>query len=358
MTTAVTAVVPGDVDAPTGGNVYDRRICVALAGLGVPVTVHRVDGAWPRPDADARDRLERLLAEQPDGHLVLGDGLVVCAAPGAVVPHARRLRLVALVHLPLADETGLDPDEARRLAEAEARTLAACRAVVVTGSWAAEAVGAAGMPADRVNLVEPGTDRPHLPAPAHGSQDGGRLLCLASLTPRKGQHLLVEALAGLAGPPWTCRLVGPVDRAPGYAAEVRESIHRHGLATRIEVTGPREGPGLEAVWRDTDLLVLPSFAETYGMVVAEALVRGVPVLTTSGGGAERTAAGAALLVPAGDTDALRAALVEWLGDPDLRADLRRRAATAGRGLPTWDDAARRLRDVLNDVARAPVARTV
>jgi glycosyltransferase involved in cell wall biosynthesis len=348
VTPPVTVVVPGDVDTPTGGNVYDRRLCTALTGLGVGVSVRRVAGDWPAGGAAARQALGELLAALPEGATVLGDGLVLDRFPEVVVPHADRLRLVALVHLPLADETGLDPVEVAWLREAERQTLAACRAVVVSGSWTVGRVQDLGVPAECVHLVEPGTD----PAPqASGTPGGGSLLCLAAVVPRKGQRDLVEALAGLGDHPWHCRFVGPVDRNPPYVEVVREAVRRHGLERRIEVSGVLGDAELDETWAATDLLVLPSYGETYGMVLAEALARGVPVVTTTGSEAERTAAGAGLLVPPGESDALRAALGRWLSDPTLRAHLAARAREAGRALPSWDTAARRMAGVLAGVGR-------
>ncbi|HSK54075.1 MAG TPA: glycosyltransferase family 4 protein [Jiangellales bacterium] len=343
MTPPVTVVVPGDVETPTGGNVYDRRLCAALTELGVDVAVRPVAGDWPAGGDAGRRALRELLAALPEGATVLGDGLVLDRFPEVVAPHAERLRLVSLVHLPLADETGLDPAEAARLRESERRALAACRAVVVTGSLTVTRVQELGVPAARVHLVEPGTD-PAPPAP--GRLDGGSLLCLAAIVPRKGQLDLVDALAGLAHRPWQCRLVGPVDRNPPYAEAVREAVRRHGLRERVEVCGVLDDSELDETWAATDLLVLPSYWETYGMVLAEALARGVPVVTTTGSEAERTAAGAGLLVPPGDSDALRAALERWLSEPTLRAELAARAREAGRALPTWDTAARRMAAVL------------
>jgi glycosyltransferase involved in cell wall biosynthesis len=349
VTPEVTVVVPADVDAPTGGNVYDRRVSAALSELGWQVSVRGVAGAWPMPGESGQRALAEVLTGLPDGAMVIGDGLVLDGLPQVVVPHAGRLRLVALVHLPLADQADLDLVEAQRRREAETRTLAACRAVVVTGAWTVGRVCALGVAPRRVHLVEPGTD----PAPeARGSPDGGSLLCLAAVVPRKGQLLLVEALSGLVDRPWHCRIVGPFDRHPAYVERVRDAVRRYGLAGRVEVCGPLDRPGLDETWTSTDLLVLPSYGETFGMVLAEALARGVPVVTTTGSGSARTAAGAGLLVPPGDVQALRAAIAQWLSQPALRTDLASKARAAGRALPGWEVAARRLAGVLETVRAA------
>jgi glycosyltransferase involved in cell wall biosynthesis len=281
---------------------------------------------------------------------------VACGVPEIVLPQARRLRMAVLVHLPLADETGLDPAEAAELEQLERRTLHAARAVVVTSDWAArEVAGRHGLETSRVHSVLPGTD----PAPlargtysTGGDERGPRLLCLAALTPRKGQDLLVEALAGLVSLPWTCELTGPLDRAPEYVEGLRRSIGAYGLKERVLLTGPRSGDALDAAWDAADLLVLPSHTETYGMVLTEALARGVPVLATEAGAAPSTVGTApdgsipGILVPPGNVAALTAALHTWLTDPGIRSHLTTSARGRRAKLQGWAESSRQLAGVL------------
>ncbi|MEU1621259.1 glycosyltransferase family 4 protein [Streptomyces sp. NPDC005722] len=345
-------VLPGDVDdatAPSGGNVYDRRLTQTLAGAGRPLHEISVPGAWPRPDTSARRALAAALAAVPDGAVVLLDGLVACGVPEIVVPQSRRLRTAVLVHLPLADETGLDPAAARELDALERQTLRAAAAVVATSPWAARRIAERhALPAGRVHVVVPGTD----PAPlAPGTPEGGRLLCVASLTPRKGHDLLARALAAVADLPWTCRFVGPLGRDPEHLAHVRELLGRHGLDDRVHLTGPLTGEPLAAEYAAADLLVLPSRAETFGMVVTEALMRGTPVLATAAGGVPDALGRApdgtppGLLVPPGDTTELAAALRRWLDDTGLRGRLRAAARRRRETLHGWEHTARHMEAV-------------
>jgi glycosyltransferase involved in cell wall biosynthesis len=346
----VYVVVPGDIDdpeRPSGGNTYDRRICRDLPAAGRPVHELAAPGPWPHPDAAARSGLDRLLAGVPAGSDVLLDGLVACSAPDVLAPHAGRLRLVVLVHLPLGDEAGLAPDAAAELTARERAALHAASAVVATSRWAAHRLAEVHGVAE-VHVVAPGVD----PAPAAPGGDGTALLCVGSVTPTKGQDLLVRALAEVADLSWTCRLVGPLVRDPAHVSAVRALLERHALSGRVRLTGPRTGSDLDADYAAADLLVLPSRRESYGMVVTEALARGVPVLAAAVDGVPetlgRTAGGQlpGLLVPPGDAAALAAALRRWLGDPELRETTRRAARERRAELDGWEVTARCLTLVL------------
>ena len=343
----VHVVVPGDIDDParcSGGNVYDRRLARGLTTGGRAVHELAVAGTWPHPDAGQRAALAAILAGLPDDAAVLVDGLVACGVPEVVVPAARRLSLVVLVHLPLGDETGAAP----ALVAGERETLAAAAAVVATSPWTARRLtDLHGLDPDRVTVAAPGADAAPL---APGTDGASHLLCVGSITPTKGQYLLVAALAGL---PVSCDLVGPVQRDPAHVARVRAAIARHGLDARVRLTGPRTGAALDAAYAAADLLVVPSRAETYGMVVTEALARGIPVLASDAGGLSETLGHdpdgnvPGLVVPADDVAALRAALCRWMDEPVLRNGLRRSARTRRGMLHGWEVTSRCVVELLD-----------
>jgi glycosyltransferase involved in cell wall biosynthesis len=356
----LSVLLPGDVadpDAVSGGNVYGLRICRELAAHGWRVHRGDLDGGWPEPDRAARNRLGAALAALPDGAVVLLDGLLACGVPEIIAAAAERLRMAVLVHLPLADETGLDPAAAAELAARELATLLAVPAVIVTGPAAGRALTTRGVPPDRIHLAPPGVD----PAPLAAGTDGASgLLCVASLTPRKGQDRLVDALAELADQPWTLRCVGPLHRAPGYVAALRDRIRGHGLDGRIQLTGPLTGDPLADAYAHADLAVLVSWTETYGMVVTEALARGVPVLAGAAGALPDTIGHApdgsrpGLLVTPGQHRELVAALRGWFDDEELRYRLRTSARKRRAILPGWEDTARCVHEVLDRLHRQPV----
>jgi glycosyltransferase involved in cell wall biosynthesis len=353
-------VLPGDVDdptAPSGGNGYDRRVCHGLSAAGWSVREWPVHGDWPLPDPATRAELTGVLAGLPDGAPVLLDGLAACGVPEVVVPHADRLRPAVLVHLPLADETGLSGPAAADLHARERATLHAVPAVLATSTGTARRlVERHDLSPDRVHVVPPGVE----PAPLAAGTDGAsRLLCVAAVTPRKGHDVLVEALATITDLGWECVCVGAVDRDREHVARLRARIAAAGLGDRVRLVGTRTGAALAAEYAAADLLVLPSRAEPYGMVLTEALARGVPVLASAVDGVPeavgRTGDGVVpgLLVPPADPTALATALRRWLGDEQLR----RRLRTAARGrratLPGWEVTSRNLADVLGRLVTRP-----
>jgi glycosyltransferase involved in cell wall biosynthesis len=356
----VHVVVPDDIDdaaVPSGGNAYDRRVCLGLAEIGSSVHELAVAGGWPRPDAAARGSLARTLSTLPEDAVVLIDGLVACGVPDLLVPQARRLKIVVLVHLPLGDEVGASPSAEAELAALERETLHAASAVVATSSWVAgRLVAAHGLAADRIHVATPGAD----PAPLAAGTDGAtRLLCVGSVTPTKGQDLLVEALATVADLSWSCDLTGPLSRNPAHVASVRSMIERHGLGERVRLTGPKTGERLEAAYAEADLLVLPSRIEAYGMVVTEALARGIPVLAAAVGGVPESLGHApggrvpGILVPPADVAALAGALRAWFSDSELRDALRDSAQRRRDTLDGWEVTSRCLAEVLERQSGTP-----
>jgi glycosyltransferase involved in cell wall biosynthesis len=354
--TEVHVIVPEGIDdpaRPSGGNVYDRRVCRGLAALGWAVREHAVLGEWPRPGAAGHAALARAVRRIPDGAVVLLDGLIASAAPEALVPQARRLRQVVLVHMPLGHLPPVDATGAVRAREGE--VLAAAAAVVTTSAWTRRRLAELyALPADRVQVAEPGVDAAGL---APQTAAGDALLCVAAITPHKGHDVLLDALATVTDLSWRCACIGSLDRDSAFADGMRRRARHVGLGDRVSFPGPRTGAQLDEAYAAADLLVLPSHAETYGMVVTEALARGVPVLAADVGGVTealghaRNGTRPGLLVPPGDPAALGAALRAWLTDAELRARLRRAARERRASLCGWTATSSVVAGVLAGAAR-------
>jgi glycosyltransferase involved in cell wall biosynthesis len=327
--TAVHVVVPDGIDdpkRPSGGNTYDRHVCRGLTAIGWTVHEHAV----PESQAALAEVVQRI----PDDAVVLLDGLVASTAPEVLVPHASRLRLVALVHMPLGHRE-------------EGEVLSAAAAVITTSAWARRRLlELHALPAGGVHVAEPGVEPADL---ATGTAAGGELLCVAAVTPVKGQDVLLDALATIADLPWDCTCVGSLERDPAYVASLRRD--------RVHFLGPRIGPDLDRCYAAADLVVLASREESYGMVITEALARGLPVVVTEVGGVTEAlghgtdGARPGLLVPPDDHAALGAALRAWLGDAELRARLRRIARERRASLTGWATTTSVVADVLAGVSR-------
>ena len=335
-------IAPGPLGQRTGGYLYNARIVEGLTALGWTVIAHGLEGRFPEGDADAEASLARTLEGIDQGARVVLDGLAMSPLPDPLRAHRDRLRLIALIHHPLADETGLEAAERACLARLESEALAQCAGVVVTSAFTARRVGDYGVPASRVRVVPPGTD-PAQAAVGPGPGEPPRLLCVGSVSPRKGQDVLVRALARIRALPWSCLCAGSLTHTPEFADSVMELARTLGLEDRIDFPGELGAPELDTLYHSASLFVLATHYEGYGMVLAEALARGLPVLSTRGGAVPDTVpCEAGVLVPPGDEPALAAALHELLLGPEgaaRRAGLAEGSLRHGRSLPTWDGAA-------------------
>jgi len=349
-------VVPGAIRTRTGGYVYDRRLVEALRERGRTVVVHELDGPWPQPDEVTRERAHALFAALPDGRHALVDGLAFGALPDVASSAGERLSLIALVHHPLALEGGLSSDDEARIRHAEQRALASAAHVLTTSpATTAALVTDYGVAADRVTTVPPGTD----PAPRASGTPGGaeNLLCVATLTRRKGHDVLLDALAGLVDRPWHLVCTGSATRDRATADALRERIRQLDLAARVTLDGELDDTALAERWQAADLFVLASRFEGYGMVFDEAFARALPVLASGAGAvADTVPTDAGLVVPPDDVDALRTALARWFDEPELRDALRAGAGRARESRRDWHTVADEVGHVIDALpARRPSA---
>ncbi|MGM0773824.1 MAG: glycosyltransferase [Pseudomonadota bacterium] len=349
---SVLFVVPGNPDQNTGGYRYVRQIAEGLNDIGITASREGLSGAFPLVDQQASESLNSLLANLADGTLVVLDGLAMGALPDIVAAHAQRLRIVALVHHPLADETGLPASTRDLLFSAERKALAAVAGVITTSPHTAQRMGDFDVPAKRIRVVEPGADTISL-ADQTEKVPGKTLniLCVAHLSPRKAQHQLVEALSGLQQLPWQCTLAGSTDRDADYGQKIRDLVQDLGLGNRITLAGELDDDGLEQAYRQADIFVLPSLYEGYGMVIDEAQAAGLPIITTDGGALAKTGKRPGIRqYPAGDVEQLKNCLEAWLQDPGELTRVTEEANDQAEHLRHWAQAAREFRDALASLA--------
>jgi glycosyltransferase involved in cell wall biosynthesis len=328
--------VPGDLNTPTGGYAYDRRMIAELRELGWRPEVINLGDGFPRPSALARAIAKAQLADVPKGRPIVIDGLAFGVLPDAAEELQTTHPLIALVHHPLALETGLSADEAAALRESERRALSCTRgAIANSGETARALVADYGVPAERITVAPPGTDR----APAMRRKRTSTLVALlavGAVVPRKGYDVTIAALAQLLDLPWRLTIAGDCSRDPATAAKLRADIVHHSLEPRVTIEDAVTAERLSELYAGSDLFVLPSRYEGFGMAYAEAIAHGLPVIgTTAGAIPETVPVSAGVLIPPDDVSALAASLRRLIEDPNERARLAAGARSAADHLPTW-----------------------
>ncbi len=341
--------VPGDINQKTGGYGYDRRIIDTLRDQGKLVTVVELNGAFPWPDDIARSAAANVLAAMPPGAALVIDGLALPAFAGLLEDRTPRAVVIVLVHHALALESGLTVTEREDLSAIEQATLRHVDGVITTSDATAASLTAYDLQQNAAIVVVPGTD----PAPAARGSKGWnvQLLCVAAVIPRKGHLDLITALAGCALLPWSLLCVGSLERDPKTAAALTLKIARYGLGAQVTLAGEVDDETLATAYNNSDIFVLPSALEGYGMAFAEALAYGLPVVGSGNGAVRDTVPDTAgLIVPVGDRDALRKALTRVIMDFKFRAKLAEGSRAAGVRLPDWKNAGRDFGDALDRFA--------
>ncbi|MFO1158802.1 MAG: glycosyltransferase family 4 protein [Reyranellaceae bacterium] len=335
MAKRVAFAIPGDLETRTGGYAYDRRIIAELRRSGWQVDIVGLGDGFPMASEEQLAQASWRLLQAPGGFPVVVDGLAFGALPHTAASLHKKRPVVALVHHPLANETGLAPGMVERLHDSERNALATAHKVIVTSETTADLLVADfDVPRARLQVIPPGTD-PVPPAIGSGGNPL-QLLAVGAISPRKGFDVLVEALSSLTDLPWQLTIAGDRSRDQGAVARLDAAIAGHRLQGRIRTTGLASAERLAALYATADLFVLASHFEGYGMAYAEAIAHGLPIVGTTGGAIPRTVpASAGRLVPPGDVTALAEALREVLESPDYRRALAAGARAAAAALPSW-----------------------
>ena len=350
MVRRVAFAVPGALATPTGGYAYDRRMITELERLGWKVDIVNLGEGFPRPSQEQRKMAQERLISLAAGCPIVIDGLAYGVLPEVALQLCPRHPLIALVHHPLALESGLSAAQVDEFRASERAALAAARRVVVTSATTAQLLAADyGVPADHIVVACPGNDS--APA-ARGSDDGiVRLLAVGAVVQRKGFDVLIAALAMLPDLPWHLTIAGDRSRDSKAAAQLDADIVRFNLSDRVAVLGEVSSEHLAELYASADLFALASRFEGYGMAYAEAIAYGLPVIGTTAGAIPDTVPGSAgLLVVPDDTGALALALRRVIENPDERRRMAAAARAAAQRLPAWQDSAKILSAVLEAVA--------
>ncbi len=330
--------VPGDLNTPTGGYVYDKRIVAELRGMGWQVEVLDLGDGFPFADDARLMRARDKLARSPSDVPLVVDGLALGVLPEAATNLCESHRLIALVHHPLAYEAGLRPEQRTALEISEQQALSQVKAVIVTSeSTKSLLVSHYRVPAAAIAVVKPGNDRV---TAAGGGGERLSLLAVGSLVPRKGYDVLVAALSMLKELPWTMTIAGDRTRDTSTAQQLEQQIASSGLSDRIHLAGAVSDEALAGLYSRADVFVLASRFEGYGMALADATAYGLPVVATNAGAIpEAVPAEASILVPPDDASALANALRRVISEKSFRETLAANARAAASHLPAWRDQA-------------------
>ncbi len=336
--------IPGDLDTPTGGYRYDKRVIEELPALGWRVKHLRLSGEFPSPSEETLAETAETLSGIPADALVMIDGLALGAIPLSTLA-SLKARLVALCHHPLAFETGLTSDRIDYLHRTEREALSRSIATIATSRSTAALLAREFnvSPAD-ITVAEPGTE----PSPrAKGDAKPPRILSVGAITRRKGHDTLAKALSRIRDLEWEWRIAGSTDRDPLAMQTLEREIADGNIKDRARLLGPLDDAGLEREYSSASLFVLPSHFEGYGMAFTEALARGLPVVAGSGGALiETVPKDAGVFVAPGNAGELALTLRRLLTRPD---EVARRADAAweyAKQLPRWSDTAKHIADAL------------
>ncbi|MCW5681257.1 MAG: glycosyltransferase family 4 protein [Xanthobacteraceae bacterium] len=334
----VVFVIPGDLNTPTGGYRYDKRVMEELPSLGWRVKHVALPGDYPSPSERTLADTAKLFASFGADELIVVDGLALGAIPRETLSHLKA-RLIALCHHPLAFETGLSIERIDYLHRTEREALARAVATIATSrSTAVLLAREFNVKAEDITVAEPGTEPS---ARAKGDASPPRLLSVGAITRRKGHDTLAKALSKIRDLEWEWRIAGSIDRDAVAMQTLENEIEAGKIAERTALLGPLDDAGLEKEYSSASLFVLPSHFEGYGMAFTEALARGLPVVAGSGGAlVETVPRDAGVFVTPGNVGELALTLRRLLTTP---AEVAKRADAAwdyAKKLPRWSDTAK------------------
>lgn len=336
--------IPGNLNTPTGGYRYDKRVIEELRALGWGVKHLQLSSEFPSPSERTLTETAEILSEIPTDAFVMIDGLALGAIPLSTLK-SLKARLVALCHHPLAFETGLTSDRIDYLHRTEREALSRSIATIATSRSTAELLAREfNVVAEDITVAEPGTE-PALRA--KGNATPPRILSVGAITRRKGHDTLAKALSKIRDLEWEWRIAGSTDRDSIALQKLEREIADGKIAERAKLLGPLDDAGLEKEYSSARLFVLPSHFEGYGMAFTEALARGLPVVAGSGGAlVETVPKDAGVFVTPGNFGELALTLRRLLTTP---AEVSKRADAAwdyAKQLPRWSDTARLIADAL------------
>ncbi|WP_158804429.1 MULTISPECIES: glycosyltransferase family 4 protein [unclassified Acidisoma] len=346
----ITIFAPGSFPAATGAIVYDTRLVTALRGLGHDASLVMLAGSHPTADDTARASAAEAWHAHGDADLRIIDGFCLSAWEGLEEALSAR-GVIGLIHHPLALEPFQEAVKVAEYARVERRLLPLLNGILVPSQeMRNRMLSAYAVEAGRISVLMPGTDVT-LPRSPREPAATCRILSVGSFIPRKGHDTLLKALSRLVDLDWHLTICGDQTADRACVVELGALRERLGLTERVTFLGALSPAQFDELWQASDLFALATWFEGYGMAVAEALRRGLPVaVTTAAAIGAPLSPDTAIIVEPGDHEQLSKALRRVIYSPELRHIMGHAAWSATRSLPSWENQARHLLDIVTPAA--------
>lgn len=355
MSVTVVFSVPGKLNQLTGGYIFDRRVVESFKERGSVVHIAELPGTFPQVNAEAIDAATELVDSLRQEQVLVIDGLALPAF-ASLLPLQGGIRAIGFIHHPLFLETGLSKELVSYFYKLESTLWPLLDGLICASPSTARTVIQSGVSSYKVQVVSPGVDIPVSPLTqkitSTLSPHELRLLCVATISARKGHIYLVQALAQLRHHAWTLDCYGSLERDPDTVRKLTAVIAQHDLTDRIKLHGEISPQQLSNAWEQADIFILPSLHEGYGMVLTEAIAYGLPVVSTLAGAIPETVPkSASILVEPSNAQALASALDELMLDGAKLESLKKAAIHERSSLVTWPKAIESWHQALNKCLR-------
>jgi glycosyltransferase involved in cell wall biosynthesis len=329
-------LIPGDIDILTSCHIYDKRIIEGLRKKGHIVTVHRLADDFPFPSEKSVKQCSLIAASIPKGEYVVVDSQAFGAIFSVMKELYNRNLIVGLIHLPLSVDPNYSAYQRTMITSQEMETFRLATKFIASSEYTLEVLQNLGIENQKINLIIPGLE--DFPQKKKYPEKPLELLCIANMCRNKDHAILVRALAALRDKDWVLHCYGVLDLDREYLSDFQSMIRRNRLQDKILVHGTISGKELSDAYLNSDLFVHPSDFETYGMVLAEALGHGVPVVASTGGGICKTVPSKmGQFFKPGDSYGLESILEELLENSEVYRKLCVQAATYKETAQSWEE---------------------
>lgn len=349
MSRAVFAI-PGDQDQRTGGTIYDVAVLRRLNALGHDTACLQLPGSFPEPSTTDMQETFDALSAVPETRPIIVDGLALGALDPARMESVAA-PVIGMVHHPLGLESGLASDRARDLLRNEAEVLRHVAHVIVPSEHIAGTVEQEfGIARDRISVAHPGFEPPvEMAKGTVPRADPPLILSVGLLARRKGHDVLLDALSRILDLDWQAEIIGKAhDR--DVTSALKAQAEAQGLSDRVRLAGEVDAKTLQDRYARASLFALATRYEGYGMVLGEAMMHGLPVVSCRVGAVPETVGDGGLLVAPDDAGAMAEALRTLLVCQETADGYARAARKRAETLPGWDHTAGIFVDVLERIA--------